>query len=192
MNTKLISCLGIFVSFPPIIHFSSIASLASGIEIFRDRISNRILALFNIILYVYVHFTISCSLFFIILVVLKSYEKEFFRIYYVFTSWNRIIQVSHIFPNEYIIYRVQRMFSRVCLLFTFFGLSFIFCSRLETFLTIFHFQEIGFVFKHVSTCRAYPLSIFFFDAQSRIAQLFVDSSWQLDVWNFVRRVLLLI
>ena len=190
MNTKLISCLGIFVSFPPIIHFSSIASLASGIEIFRDRISNRILALFNIILYVYVHFTISCSLFFIILVVLKSYEKEFFRIYYVFTSWNRIIQVSHIFPNEYIIYRVEGLLA--CLLFTFFGLSFIFCSRLETFLMIFPRNWV-----RVQTCfdlsSVSPLHLVIRCAKSkRKVWLFVDFWWRLDVWNFLETFVLFI
>ena len=66
-----------------------------------------------------------------------------------------------------------------CLLFLVVYFGRIFCSRLETILITLCFQEIGFVFEHVSACRIVeriPLSMLLFDARNRSAVTFVDSS----------------
>ena len=186
MKTKLISLLRFFRVFSCSVACASL--VASCIEIFRDKIWNRILV-FSKYNFKYVYFT-----FFFICYYFNCIKiKEIFKVRYKFISWNRIIEMTHIFRNVYIFYAIFRVSSVVCLLFTFFGLSFIFCSRLETLRTIFHFQEIGFVFKHVSTCRAYPLSFCYsmrkVESRSKVT-LFVDSSWQLDVWNFLETCVL--
>ena len=163
-----------FAIFPSIVHLEFTASLASRIEIFRDRIGNHILVFFkynfnriclfyNFLIFIFYHFNHI------------KVKEHFYVFYYVFISYSfRKIEVLFKYRISFrmYIYCVQRLLACM-LLFTFFGLSLIICSRLETFLMIFHFREIGFVFKtcfDLSNCRAYPLSILLFDARNRSAK----------------------
>ena len=101
---------------------------------------------FNIISIIYVYFTFLIFIFyhFSHIKIKEAFVTNSFREIELFKYRIFFRMNIHIVCNV----------SRVCLLFTFFSLSFIFCSRLETFLMIFdRFQEIGFVFKHVSACR---------------------------------------
>ena len=113
MNTKLISFLCFFASFPSIVHLEFTASLASCIEIFRDRIGNHILVFlkynfnriclfYNFLIFIFYHFNHI------------KVKEHFYIFYYVFISYSfRKIEVLFKYRISFRMY-IYCVFSRVC------------------------------------------------------------------------------
>ena len=116
MKTKLIRFLLIFVSFPSIVHLESIASLASRIEIFRDRIWNHILVFkynfnrirlfYNFLTFIFYHFNH---------IIVKEHFYGLLRIHFVKSKYYS--SIPYLFECIYIAYNVS---SRVYVIVYFF------------------------------------------------------------------------
>ena len=193
MKTKLISFLLIFVSFPSIVHLESIASLASRIEIFRDRIWNHILVFkynfnrirlfYNFLTFIFYHFNH---------IIVKEHFYGLLRIHFVKSKYYS--SIPYLFECIYIAYNVS---SRVYVIVYFFWS--IAYNLLEA-------RNISYdislprnwicvqnMFRLVELSSVSPLHLVIRCAKwKRKVTLFVDSSWQLDVWNFLETSVLFI